>query len=229
MAKLIKRKISRKTTVKPKYFVHKTAIVEDGVKIGEGTKIWHLSQIRKGAKLGENCILGKNVFIDHNVEIGSNVKIQNNCSIFYRAFIEDGVFVGPHVCFTNDKNPRAINKIGTLQLAEDWHISTIRVHKGATIGAGSVILPDIDIGEFALAGSGSVITKDIPAYGLVFGNPARLRGFVCRCGKKIEQILESDEAIVGKCACGLNVPIDREAYQVLQKQAEEPKRRIWLR
>lgn len=226
---MAKKKLKTKKITKKQYFIHKSAVIEDDVRIGDGTKIWHLSQIRKGAKLGENCILGKNVFIDHDVEIGSNVKIQNNCSIFYRAFIEDGVFVGPHVCFTNDKNPRALNKTGTLQLAEDWHVSTIRVHKGATIGAGSVILPDIDIGEFALAGSGSVITKDIPPFGLVFGNPARLRGFVCLCGKKIGQFLESDEAIVGKCVCGLNVPIDREAYRALQKQSEEPKRRIWLR
>ena len=215
---------------KSKHFVHKTAIIEDNVVIGENTKVWHFAQIRKGTKIGKNCVIGKSVFIDFDSLIGDNVKIQNHALIYHRAIIEDGVFIGPNVCFTNDKTPRAINPDGTLKKADDWQISTIKIGQGASVGGHSVILPGVTIGEFALAGSGSVITKDVPAYGLVFGNPARLRGFVCRCGKKIEQFLESDEAIVGKCACGLNAPIDREAYQVLQKESKEPKKkRIWLR
>lgn len=214
---------------KQKHFVHKTAIIEDHVTIGEGSKIWHFAQVRQGSKIGKNCVIGKSVFIDVASEIGDNVKVQNHAIIYHKAIIENGVFIGPNVCFTNDKIPRAVNPDGTPKKPTDWQISTIKISKGASIGGHCVILPGVSIGEFALTGSGSVITKDIPAFGLVYGNPARLRGFVCRCGKKIEEYLESDEAIVGQCPCGMNVPIDRESFRILQKQSSEPKRRIWLR
>ena len=210
-----------------KAFVHKTAIVEENVSIGHGSKVWHFAQVRKGTKIGKNCIIAKSVFIDFDSEIGDNVKIQNHTIIYHQAILEDGVFIGPNVCFTNDKNPRSINPDGSLKTANDWQISTITIKKGASIGGHSVILPGITIGEFALAGSGSVITKDVPDFGLVYGNPARIKGFVCRCGKKITVFHEADEVIVGKCACGLSIPIDRLAYKELKSPGA--KKRIWLR
>ena len=212
---------------KQKHFVHKTAIIEANVKIGRGTKVWHFSHLRRGTKIGKNCVIGKAVFIDFDSEIGDNVKIQNHAIIYHQAIIEDGVFIGPNVCFTNDKIPRAINPDGSIKNADDWQSSTIHIRRGASIGAHSVILPNIEIGEAALVGSGSVVTKNIPAFALVFGNPARLRGFVCQCGKKFTRFLESQEKIVGRCVCGLEAEIDSEAYRELK--ALQPKKRIWLR
>lgn len=216
---------SQKSTNKP--FIHKTATVEDDVQIGEGTKIWHFAQVRTGTKIGANCVIGKSAFIDVNSQIGDNVKIQNHAIIYDRALIDNGVFIGPNVCFTNDKRPRAINPDGTPKKAGDWHVSTIHIGQGASIGAHSVILPGVEIGEFAMAGSGSVITKNVPAFALIFGNPARVQGFVCRCGQKIQEFHQTDEVIIGKCACGQNIPVDRTAYKELK--SAEPKTRIWLR
>lgn len=220
--------MAKKTTIKSnKPFVHKTATIEDDVSIGEGTKVWHFSQVRKGSKIGKNCVIAKSVFIDFESEIGDNVKIQNHAIIYHKAIISNGVFIGPNVCFTNDKIPRAINPDGSIKSADDWQVTTINIGQGASIGGHSVILPGVTIGQFALAGSGSVITKDVPDYALVFGNPARIKGFVCKCGKKLQEYTEGDEAVIGKCSCGIEVMIDREAYKSLQ--GGESKRRIWLR
>ncbi len=221
------KKVRLQKVPKKQFFVHKTAIIEDNVQIGAGTKIWHFSQVRQGTQIGENCVISKSVFIDLETQIGNNVKIQNHAIIYHRAIIDNGVFIGPNVCFTNDKNPRAINPDGTPKKAGDWQVTTIHLGQGASIGAHSVILPGVEIGEFVMAGSGSVITKNVPDFALVYGNPARIHGFVCRCGQKILEFHQSDEVIVGKCGCGLNIPVDRTAYQELKK--EEPKTRIWLR
>lgn len=220
-----KKKPVKSNSNKP--FVHKTAIVEDGVQIGDGTKIWHFALVRAGTKIGENCIIGKSVYLDADSEIGSNVKIQNHAIVYHKAIIADGVFIGPNVCFTNDKTPRAINPDGTLQTVADWETHTIKIGRGASIGAHSVILPGVTVGEFAMAGSGSVITKDVPNYGLIYGNPAVLKGFVCPCGKKLAAFEEKEGLIVGKCICGISVGIDKKVFQSLS--GETKKRRIWLR
>ncbi len=165
--------------------IQDSAIVSEKAKIGENTRVWHYAQIREDAQIGKNCIIGKNVYVDFGVKIGDNVKIQNNSSVYHGVTIEDGVFVGPHVCFTNDKQPRAINPDGSLKSADDWKVSKILVKKGASIGANSTILPGITIGEFAMIGSGSVVTKDVKDFELVFGNPAEHRGFVDKEGKKV--------------------------------------------
>jgi len=154
-----------------KYFVHETAIIEAEVEIGENSKIWHHAQVRKGATIGKNCVLGKGVFVDANVKIGNGVKIQNRASIYQGVIIEDDVFVGPHVAFTNDRYPRAFNI--------EWECIPTIVKKGASISAGSIVLCGHIIGKYAMVGAGSVVTHDVPDNILVFGNPARYKSVVC--------------------------------------------------
>lgn len=170
-----------------KYFAHQTAEVSHESIIGKNTKIWHYAQIRQGVHIGENCILGKSVYVDLDVCIGSNVKIQNRASIYHGATIEDGVFIGPHVVLTNDKNPRAIDENDNLKSDADWVAGKIVIKKGASIGAGSIILPDVTIGEYAMIGAGSVVTKNVPDYALVYGNPACIHGKVDKRGNIVER------------------------------------------
>ena len=167
--------------------IHPSAEVSPQAQIGEGTKIWHQAQVREGAKIGNNCIIGKNVYIDFDVAIGDNVKIQNNASIYHGVTIEDGVFIGPHACLLNDKIPRAITPSGELKRDADWEVGKILVKYGASIGAGAVILPNVTIGRFAMVGAGAVVTKDVPDQRLVVGNPARMVGYVCRCGRNLKE------------------------------------------
>jgi len=132
-------------------------------------------------------VLGKGAYVDFDVRIGDNVKIQNRASIYHGVTLENGVFVGPHVVFTNDKLPRAINPDGSLKSEDDWELGRILVEEGASIGAGAIIVTDVTVGRFAMVGAGAVVTKDVPDYGLVYGNPARLAGYVCENGHRMEQ------------------------------------------
>lgn len=168
-----------------KVYIHPSSDVSSNAIIGAGTKIWQHCQVREQAEIGENCILSKGVYIDAGAKIGNNVKIQNGISIYHGVTLEDGVFCGPHCVFTNDKRPRAINPDGTLKGASDWEVSETRVKKGASIGAHATIICGVTIGKWAMIGAGAVVTKDVPDYGLVIGNPARLYGFVCPCGQKL--------------------------------------------
>lgn len=167
------------------FSIHQTADVSPSTSIGEGTRIWHEAQVCEGVQLGRRCIVGKGVYIDFNVHIGDFVKIQNRASVYHGTTIEDGVFIGPHVVFTNDMRPRAITPEGTPKADDDWTVGETLVHYGASIGAGSVILPGLDIGRFALVGAGSIVTKDVPDHGIVIGNPARLVGYACACGDRL--------------------------------------------
>jgi acetyltransferase-like isoleucine patch superfamily enzyme len=154
--------------------------------VGSGTSIWHNAQVREGARIGQECIIGKNAYIDSDVVIGDRVKIQNNALVYHGATIEDGVFVGPAACLTNDRLPRAVTPDGALKLNADWEVGPIRVREGAAIGARAVILPNVTIGEWAMVAAGAVVTRDVPPHGLVAGVPARLLGYVCRCGERLE-------------------------------------------
>ncbi|MFC1975687.1 acyltransferase [Chloroflexota bacterium] len=165
--------------------IHPTAEVSTGADIGSGTGIWHQAQVREGARIGENCIIGKGAYIDFEVRIGHSVKIQNYVSVYHGATVEDGVFLGPYVCLTNDKLPRAITPEGKLKSDAEWEVGQIRIKYGAAIGARAVVLPDVTVGRFALVGAGAVVTKDVPDYGLVVGNPARLIGYACKCGRRL--------------------------------------------
>lgn len=146
--------------------------------------MWHYVQIREKAQIGENCIFGKGAYIGVNVKIGNNVKVQNRASLYKGTIIEDGVFVGPHACLLNDKFPRAINKNGILKLDQNWKLEGIVVKKGASIGACSIILPGVKIGKWAMIGTGSVVTKDIPNYALCYGNPAVVKGRISKSGRR---------------------------------------------
>jgi len=166
-------------------FVHRTAEVSKSAKIGDGTYIWNETQIREGAKVGKKCRLGKSVYIDKNVVIGDECKIQNFATIYDGVVIGDYVFVGPHVCFTNDSRPRA--------RSTDWIIVPTKVCEGGSIGANATIICGITIGRNAMIGAGAVVTKDVPDYGLVIGNPARLVGYVCELGHKLDKSLWCSE------------------------------------
>jgi UDP-2-acetamido-3-amino-2,3-dideoxy-glucuronate N-acetyltransferase len=168
------------------HFIHPTADVSPKAMIGDSTYVWNNAQIREGSVLGANCIVSKGVYIDTDVTIGNSVKLQNNASIYHGVIIEDCVFIGPHVCFTNDLRPRAVNPDGSRKDALDWTITKTRVGKGAAIGANCTIRCGVTIGEWAMVGAGSVVTRDVPDYALVLGNPARFRSFVCPCGTTLE-------------------------------------------
>ncbi len=163
-----------------KYYVHPHAVVDDNVEIGEGTKIWHFSHLQSGSKIGKKCILGQNVNIANNVVIGNFVKIQNNVSVYEGVTLEDYVFCGPSMVFTNILNPRSKYP----QVGAEFYINTL-VKEGASLGANSTIVCGHTIGRFAMVGAGSVVTKDVPDFALVVGNPARIIGWYSEAGKKL--------------------------------------------
>lgn len=187
--------------------IHETAIVEEGAQLGEGTRVWHFAHIRKGAKIGRNGNIGKDVYIDTNVIIGDNCKIQNFASLYHGLIVGNNVFIGPHVCFTNDLFPRA------SIWNEERLVKTI-VKDGVSIGANSTIIAGITIGESAMIGAGAVVTKDVPNRALVFGNPARIRGFVCECGIKLEKKSKKKNMVLLLCPqCGKEVNIEETIYK----------------
>jgi len=162
-----------------KYFVHESSYVDEGCTIGEGTKIWHFSHIMKGCTIGPKCNIGQNVVISPDVVLGTGVKIQNNVSVYTGVVCEDSVFLGPSCVFTNVINPRAF-----IERKDEYRKTTVK--KGASIGANATIVCGHDIGRYAFVGAGSVVTKNVPDYAMVYGTPARIHGYVCQCGTKLQ-------------------------------------------
>ena len=160
------------------YFAHETAVVDDGCVIGNGTKIWHFCHISAGSEIGEKCNLGQNVFVAGGVKLGTNVKVQNNVSLYAGVICEDDVFLGPSMVFTNILNPRS------AVVRRDQYVETL-VRKGASIGANATIVCGNEIGEYALIGAGCVVTKDVPAYALMIGNPSKQIGWVSEYGHRL--------------------------------------------
>ena len=173
------------------YFAHETAIIDQGAQIGVGTQIWHFSHIMGSAVIGERCTLGQNVFIAGNVRIGNGVKIQNNVSVYEGVTLEDDVFCGPSMVFTNDLNPRAAFPKGSAR-----YVRT-HVKRGSTIGANATVVGGISIGEYAFVGAGAVVTEDVPNFAVAYGVPARIQGWMCVCGERLEFV--SHEAECVKC------------------------------
>jgi UDP-2-acetamido-3-amino-2,3-dideoxy-glucuronate N-acetyltransferase len=161
------------------YYAHETAIIDEGAKIGKGTKIWHFSHLMNNCTLGENCNIGQNVVISPEVVLGKNVKVQNNVSIYTGVTCDDDVFLGPSMVFTNVNNPRS------AVVRRNQYTKT-HVGKGATIGANATIVCGHNIGEFAFIGAGAVVTKDVPSYALVLGNPAKQTGWMSEYGHRLK-------------------------------------------
>ncbi len=177
--------------------IHPTAIVEEGVELGDGTKVWHHAHLREGAVVGAGCTLGMNVFVDAGVVVGDRVKIQNNVSLYAGVELADEVFVGPGAVFTNDRVPRSTGK---------WAIGRTVVSRGASIGANATVIAGLHIGEWAMVGAGAVVTHDVAAHELVAGNPARRLGWTCRCGTVR---LRAVDLPVLRCSdCGTALPTD---------------------
>jgi UDP-2-acetamido-3-amino-2,3-dideoxy-glucuronate N-acetyltransferase len=161
------------------YFVHESSYVDDGAEIGAGTKIWHFCHVMSHSRIGKRCNIGQNVLVSPGVTIGNNVKIQNNVSLYSGVIVEDDVFLGPSMVFTNVINPRShVNR-------KDEYKSTL-VQKGASIGANATIVCGVTLGRYCFVGAGSVVTRDVPDYALVYGSPARIRGWMCQCGEQLQ-------------------------------------------
>lgn len=167
--------------------IEESSIVDSSATIGQGTRVWHNSQIRNEVSIGENCIIGRNVYIGSGVKIGKNCKIQNNALIYEPATLGDGVFIGPAVVLTNDRYPRAVNEDLSLKSMADWHPVGVSIGEGASVGAGSVCVAPLSIGSWAMVAAGSVVTKEVPNFALVAGVPARQIGWVGKSGRKLIQ------------------------------------------
>ncbi len=166
--------------------IHPTAEVDSRARIGAGTRVWHQAQVREDAEIGHSCTIGKGVYIDVGVRVGNFCKIQNGALVYRGTTLEDGVFVGPQACLLNDHYPRAITPEGRPKTDADWECGRILIRHGASIGASATILPNVTVGEFALVGAGTTVTRNVPGYTLVLGIPARIVGYVCRCGRRLD-------------------------------------------
>ena len=172
-------------------FVHESTYIDDGVSIGAGTRIWHFSHVMGGAQIGERCTLGQNVFVGRNVKVGNNVKIQNNVSVYEGVILEDDVFCGPSCVFTNVDRPRS-----AFPTDYSNYLKTV-IKRGATIGANATIVGGHTLGEYCFVGAGAVVTRDVPSYAVVYGNLARIHGWVCTCGQELD--FQGKEATCAAC------------------------------
>ena len=177
------------------YFVHESSFIDSGAEIGAGTKIWHFCHVMSSARIGENCNIGQNVLVAGEVRIGNNVKIQNNVSLYTGVVIEDDVFLGPSMVFTNVINPRShVNR-------KNEYKPTL-VRRGSSVGANATIVCGATLGKYCFVGAGAVVTRDVPAYALIYGNPARIQGWMCQCGTRLEFLLQGKIEIAICKECG---------------------------
>lgn len=176
------------------FFVHESSYVDEGAELGSGTKVWHFTHIMERSRIGKNCNIGQNVSIASDVQIGDNVKIQNNVSVYTGVVIEDDVFLGPSMVFTNVINPRS-----HVSRKDEYRRTLVK--RGASIGANATILCGVTLGAYAFVGAGAVVTHDVPDYALVHGNPARIMGWMCNCGIKLRWDPESGQEVANCDAC----------------------------
>jgi UDP-2-acetamido-3-amino-2,3-dideoxy-glucuronate N-acetyltransferase len=184
------------------WYAHPTAVIDEGARIGQGTKVWHFCHVMGSARIGPQCVLGQNVFVGPKVEIGRNVKIQNNVSVYECVTLEDDVFCGPSMVFTNVVNPRS-------HVSRKDEFRTTVVRRGATLGANSTIVCGTEIGRYALVGAGAVVTHDVPPFALVLGVPARRAGWMCACGVRLD-LPASGRGESACSACGVRYRLDGE-------------------
>lgn len=176
------------------YFVHASSYVDEGAQIGKGTRIWHFCHVMSNARIGEHCNIGQNVFVAADVIIGNKVKIQNNVSLYTGVTLEDDVFLGPSMVLTNVINPRShVNR-------RDEYQATL-IKKGASVGANATIVCGVTLGQYCFIGAGAVVTHDVPDYALVYGNPGRVQGWMCRCGVQLQFELQNgdEQAVCAEC------------------------------
>lgn len=189
--------------------VHHLAVVEDGATLGSGTRVWHFAHVRKGAVIGRDCIIGKDAYVDTEVVMGDGCKLQNGANLYKGLTMGNRVFVGPHAQFTNDLFPRA-------ELWDDSRLVKTTVKDGASIGSNATVVCGITIGTYATIGAGAVVTKDVPDHGLVLGNPARLRGFVCFCGRPLKEPKKESSRVTFLCShCGKTVVVPAAVHAQL--------------
>jgi len=171
--------------------IHPTADVSPKARIGDGTKIWNQAQVRENCEIGSECNIGKDVYIDFDVKIGNRVKIQNGVSVYHGVVIEDDVFMGPHCITTNDLFPRS--------WVSEFAVRKTLIKRGASVSAGAILVCGITVGEYAMIGAGAIVTKDVPSHALVVGNPARVIGFVCKCGQRVSEGTKEGANVVFAC------------------------------
>lgn len=199
-------------SINNKYFAHETACIDEGADIGAETKVWHYSHIMPGSVIGHSCNIGQNVVISPGCRVGNNVKIQNNVSIYTGVTLEDDVFCGPSMVFTNVINPRS-----HIERKSEYLPTLVR--QGASIGANATVICGYTLGAYSFIGAGAVVTRDVPDFGLIVGNPGRLRGFVCYCGEKLPLDVDPDSSATCDCgSCGKQYTKSGLAVEMLENK-----------